>query len=88
MLLHLRYNPEDDDSTYDGADEFTEPVHGLNAEQAEQPAAEHAAHDAQEEVENQSFSVTALQFAGDEAGLNTGDDSNDGKFHNDNVFRG
>jgi len=85
VLLHLRYDPEDNYCADNSADEFTEPVHGLNAEQAEQPAAEHAAHDAQEEVEKQTLACAALQLTCDETGQNAGDDTNDESLHNSVV---
>jgi len=79
-LLHLRYNPEDDDSTDDGTNQRSDPSVGLNAKEAEQPAAEHCTNDAQEEVNKHSFSVTALQFARNKTGEDTGNDPND-EFH-------
>ena len=81
FLLHLRDNPEDDNCTDYSADKFSNPSIGLNAKEAEQPAAKHAADDAKEEVDEQSFPVTALQLACDEAGQYAGYDSNDKSLH-------
>ena len=68
FLLHLRDNPEDDNCTDYSANKFSNPSIGLNAKETEQPAAKHAADDAQEEVDEQTFACAALQFARDESG--------------------
>ena len=85
VLLHLRYDPEDNYCADNSADEFSEPSCGLDAQQAEQPSAEHTADDAKEEVDKQTFSCAALQLTCDETGKNTGDDTNDKSFHNSVV---
>ena len=81
LLLHLRNDPEDDDGANHCTDEFSNPSCNADAQQAEQPAAEHAADDAQEEVDEQTFACAALQFACDETGQDAGDDTNDESFH-------